>query len=231
MKPALTGGNSRILEADVADDKQSGPELGGNSIILLVAAAASAVYMGWRNPPLFSTRPTEPDYEISQTKSTQDIDARLWQDPFGAVNRSIEDKRSAKIDPDDGHRVADFLAALESGTESTETLLIGVDLPGDPYPEAVETRRRLRYAVLSALHVAKYVPADERHIGYLSTAKPRKPVTVSSEFSQVARPGDGDVLAAGIFGEGIFKLTTKGAAKPQGAADDHKLSVPAIVPF
>ena len=46
----------------MADDKQSGPGLGGNSIILLVAAAASAVYVGWRNPPLFSTRPTEPDY-------------------------------------------------------------------------------------------------------------------------------------------------------------------------
>lgn len=231
MKPALTGGNSRILEADVADDKQSGPGLGGNSIILLVAAAASAVYMGWRNPPLFSTRPTEPDYEISQTKSTQDIDARLWQDPFGAVNRSIENKRGAKIDPDDGHRVADFLAALESGAESTETLLIGVDLPGDPYPEAVETRRRLRYAVLSALHVAKYVPADERHIGYLSTAKPRKPETVASGFLQVTPPADGDALKAGVFGEGVFKVTTNAAAKPQGAADDDKLSVPAIVPF
>ena len=129
----------------MAEERQSGPKLGGNNIILLLAAAASAVYMGWRNPPLFSTRPTEPDYEISQTTST-DVDARLWQDPFGAVNRSIEDKRNAKIDPHHGHRVADFLKSLEGREKSPKTLLIGVDLPGDPYPEAIEARRRLRSA-------------------------------------------------------------------------------------
>ena len=152
------------------EDKQSGSGLGGNSIILLAAAAVSAVYMGWRTPPLFSTRPTEPNYEISQTKSTQDVDARLWQDPFTAVTRGIEDKRNAKIDPNDGHRIEDFLRLLDSSEKPRETLLIGIDLPGDPYPEAVETRRRLRYAVLSALHVAKYVPLDERHIGYFWTS-------------------------------------------------------------
>ena len=215
----------------MADDKQPGPGLGGNSIILLVAAAASAVYMSWRSPPLVSTRPAGSNHEISQTKSTQDIDARLWEDPFGAVNRSIEDKRSAKIDPDDGRRVADFLKSLEGGEKPPEILLIGVTLLGDPYPEAVETRRRLRYAVLSALHVARYVPADERHIGYLSTAKPRKPEAVASGFFEVARPADSDALAAGAFGEGVFKVTTNGTAKPQGAAEDNKLSVPAIVPF
>jgi hypothetical protein len=195
----------------MADDKQSGPGLGGNSIILLVAAAASAVYMGWRSPPLFSTRPTEPDYEISQTKSqtksTQDIDARLWQDPFGAVNRSIQEKRNAKIDPDNGHRIADFLRSLESGEKPPETLLIGVDLPGDPYPEAVETRRRLRYAVLSALHVAKYVPVDERHIGYFWTSeKPTrppapKPETVAFGLLQTTRPADGDTPGGRLWRE------------------------------
>ena len=220
----------------MADDKQSGPGLGGNSIILLVAAAASAVYMGWRSPPLFSTRPTEPDYEISQTKSMQDVDARLWQDPFGAVNRSIEDKQKAKIDPDDGHRVADFRKSLESGAP-TETLLIGIDLPGDPYPEAVETRRRLRYAVLSALHVAKYVPVDERHIGYFRTSeKPEvrpapKPETFASESAHSARLSGGDPPAADASGEGTNKFITSGTAKLEAAADDDELSVPPVVPF
>jgi hypothetical protein len=50
--------------------------------------------------------------------------------------------------------------------------------------------------------VAQYVPADERHIGYLSTSTP-KPKTIASGFLRVAGP----------------------------AADDDKLSVPAIVPF
>lgn len=170
----------------MADDKQSGPGLGGNSIILLVAAAASAVYMGWRSPPLFSTRPTEPNHEISQASSTQDIDARLWQDPFTAVTRGIEDKRNTKVKPEDGHRIADFIKSLGYEGKAPETLLIGVDLPGDPYPEAVETRRRLRYAVLSALQwrntfrsmkgiSATFGPAGKRRVALRHPRKPSLP--------------------------------------------------------
>jgi hypothetical protein len=148
----------------MADDKQPGSGVGG-SVILLVAAAASAVYVGWRSP-LVSTRPAVSDYEINQTMPAQDIDARLWQDPFGAVGRAIEAKRNGKVDPAAGHCLDDFRSLL---SPSDPTLLIGVALPGDPYPEADETRRRLRYAVLSALHVAQYTPVDERHIGYFLT--------------------------------------------------------------
>jgi hypothetical protein len=60
----------------MADDKQPGSGVGG-SVILLVAAAASAVYVGWRSR-LVSTRPAVSDYEINQTMPAQDIDARLW---------------------------------------------------------------------------------------------------------------------------------------------------------
>ena len=44
---------------------------------------------------------------------------------------------------------------------------IGATLPGAPYPEAAETRRRLRYAILAALHTEGYLPTDEKHLGYL----------------------------------------------------------------
>jgi hypothetical protein len=208
----------------MADDKQSGPGLGGSSILVLLAAAASAVYVGWRGVPLVSIRPTEPPFEISQTKGAQDIEARLWQDPFAAVERWIEDRQDQKLDPDAGHSFED----VSKHWRPKPTLFIGVDLPGDPYPEAVETRRRLRYAVLSALHVAKYVPGDERHIGYLSTEGPKlgeteKPETLLSLRFPVARPAGSDPPA-----EGVFKVL-KTAASPREKSvvqSDPPLRVP-----
>jgi hypothetical protein len=232
----------------MADDKQPGSGVGG-SVILLVAAAASAVYVGWRSP-LVSTRPAVSDYEINQTMPAQDIDARLWQDPFGAVGRAIEAKRNGKVDPAAGHCLDDFRSLL---SPSDPTLLIGVALPGDPYPEADETRRRLRYAVLSALHVAQYTPVDERHIGYfLTNEKPApgdnaKQETVASglrlhvaqavghsqrsahsRFFRVAARARDDPPADGI---GTSRAATNCAVKAEETGDNDKPSIPAVVPF
>ena len=44
--------------------------------------------------------------------------------------------------------------------------MIGVTAPGAPYFEDAETRRRLRYAILSGLHLEGYLPENEQHIGY-----------------------------------------------------------------
>jgi hypothetical protein len=101
----------------------------------------------------------------------QDIDARLWQDPIGAVWRDqaqktaeipFRDCASKEALPDDGESYAH---SCPPGIGNGEVVL-GVMLPGAPFPEAEETRRQIRYAVLSALHVKDYVPTDEEHIGY-----------------------------------------------------------------
>jgi hypothetical protein len=216
----------------MADDKQSGSGLSG-SVILLVIAVASAAYVGWRSP-LVSTRPTGGDYDISQTKTAQDIDARLWQDPVGAVERAIEDKRSTKVDPAIGHCFDDFRNQVLG--KSGSTLLLGVALPGDPYPEADETRRRLRYAVLSALHVSEYVPFDERHIGYLlTTEKPRPDSTmkskmVASGFFRIAGQGGTGALADGGIILGNPEPTTNCVEKAEETGPSRP-SVPAIIPF
>ncbi len=51
-------------------------------------------------------------------------------------------------------------------TTSKNIMVLQVMLSGGPYVEDAETRRRSRYAVLSALGVAGYVPWDAEHIGY-----------------------------------------------------------------
>jgi hypothetical protein len=65
----------------MADEKPSGSGLGGNSVIVLLVAAAGALYVGWQKPPLISSRPTDLGAELHDVRSPQDVDARLWQDP------------------------------------------------------------------------------------------------------------------------------------------------------
>ena len=124
---------------------------------MVAFAAVSAVYVAWQPAPLVSSRPTDPAYPAHQLTARQDLDARLWQDPFTAVTRDL-DEESVR-DPEDSR-----LGFDEPQTD--KTLVLAVTLPGAPYPEVAETRRRLRYAVLSALHVAGYAPTDEKHIGH-----------------------------------------------------------------
>jgi hypothetical protein len=111
-----------------------------------------------RNPPLISTRPIEPDYDINQNKIGQAIDARLWEDPFAAVERDREG--NDKLPVHDALHSIDIFKSFVNGGSRRDTLLVGVTLPGAPYPEDAETRRRLRYAVLAAVHTEKYVPEE-----------------------------------------------------------------------
>jgi hypothetical protein len=230
--------------ADMADDKQSGPALGGNSIILLLAAAASAIYVGWRSPPLVSTRPATTDYDINETRTGQDIDTRLWQDPFAAVegDREAKDKSTGRCAL---HSIDEFKGRAYDKGESSNTLVLGVTLPGAPYPEDAETRRRLRYAVLAALHTEGYAPDDEQHIGYFLNNREKSdndanPKAQTSRFMDAdlwpiaasGTPQNGRQNTEGTLAAGSAAPLTSGAAGCKAAADataDRR--VPRIVPY
>src|SRR3954447_23119010 len=86
----------------MADEKQSGGGSGGTGgFIVLMIAAASVVYYGWSNPTLVSTRPTTAERHSQQIEGPQDVYARLWQDPFAAIEQHIEGRK----DPDGRHSV------------------------------------------------------------------------------------------------------------------------------
>ncbi|MGH7059749.1 MAG: hypothetical protein ACREFH_05120 [Stellaceae bacterium] len=129
---------------------------------MAAVAAVGAFYVTWQNPALVSTRPTDAEYQGHAISAGQDIDARLWQDPFDAVARNVEAAGNRSPPPGNG-------SLTDKAEIAEDDLAIAVTLPGAPYPEIAETRRRLRYAVLAALHVAGFMPADEGHIGYLRT--------------------------------------------------------------
>jgi hypothetical protein len=119
--------------------------------------------MAWQQPALVSSRPTEPEYQGHGIRAWQDIDARLWQDPFDAVARNIQAGPDRSPSPSNSHLGDPYLSG------APEDLAIAVTLPGTPYPEIAESRQRLRYAVLAALHARELMPEDEKHIGYFRT--------------------------------------------------------------
>ena len=85
--------------------------------------------------------------------------------------------------PQPGNR---SLAAKTEAAGDDPPLTIAVTLPGAPYPEIAEARRRLRYAVVAALHVAGFMPLDEGHIGYLRTNQSPFPAEKPSAGLQVS---------------------------------------------
>ncbi len=134
--------------------------------LLALMLAAGAIFTPW---PLLGARPDQPLAGV-ESVGAQQAEARLWQDPFSAVAR-----HSGK-NPDDGHTM-DWLgeqAARKCGDEADCAVsALGVLLPGSPYVGAEEFRRRVRYAVVSALGAAGYTPEDAEHIGYVEPGVPR----------------------------------------------------------
>jgi hypothetical protein len=112
----------------------------------------------------------------------QDVDARLWQDPFGAVDAA---RKPAETQPAEtersnaatgrhdipwlarqiGNRPACGNPNGEDTSPCVEVLAILVD--GGPSVGAAERRRRDRYAALSGLMLQGFFPDDPEHIGYV----------------------------------------------------------------
>ena len=77
------------------DSKSSSSSLPGNGLmaVLLVVAGVFLV----REVPLETTRQPVNEVRLSQQQDLQDIDARLWQDPYAAVAKARAE--AAKRDP------------------------------------------------------------------------------------------------------------------------------------
>ena len=165
----------------MAEERPGASFPGGNWVVLAVAAI-SALYVTLQARPLDNLRPPMPPSKI-HTAALQDVEARLWQDPLAAAVSHA--KSGDHEDSGARHTVEGFKASLskprlgDPADKPTEgPLVLAVTVPGGGYAEDVETRRRLRYAVVAALSTERYVPEDEKHIGYidLETNKKREEV-------------------------------------------------------
>ena len=167
----------------MAEEKK--PENSGltTTIPITVVLALLAGLVFTRSLPYQDERPSSHSLQTHYA-AAQDVDARLWQDPFAAVDSVSEEMPVEKVvivaSPDDKTLRLDAVKQVTSllshsldqlykgkkFVSGEDVTLLAVTLPGDSYQEAAEQRMRRRYAVLSALANQGSVPQDEQHIGY-----------------------------------------------------------------
>lgn len=129
--------------------------------ITTVVGLAMALATLWLvREPLHSSRP---EIEPTIGREAELIEARLWQDPIETAVSHQQADRTAQ----QHHNHS--LSAISFSDGETARAHIGVLIiitEGSPYAENHEKRLRDRYAALSALGVACFVPSDEEHVGY-----------------------------------------------------------------
>ena len=159
----------------------SSPEKKSNNLPVPALASllfASLALLVQQFIPLESPRPKAATSEHYLYQSIQDVDARLWQDPFTALTQhdsSLYDTDFCQPQPhhDISALACSIIDAYKKSGDKAVTVL-GVMVFGGPYAENVESRRRTRYAVLSGLAVRNYFPDDAEHIGYFEKSAIRK---------------------------------------------------------
>ncbi|MBO9647152.1 MAG: hypothetical protein J7605_01475 [Variovorax sp.] len=170
------------------ESKSGGSGLPANGMVAVALLIAGALFV--REVPLEATRPPSGEPRVAQHFSLQDIDARLWQDPFGAVARGRAEERKAKPERDPTTidasqrapgRLADEIRRRVVDQKQPVEIL-AVMLGGGPYADSVESRRRVRYAVLAGLGMSNLTPVDNEHLGYYLPVKdPQGKVSVLPE--------------------------------------------------
>jgi hypothetical protein len=129
--------------------------------------------------PLVSKRPTVPNENTIPVIAAQDVDARLWQDPF-----SVAEKQKSLLDAQivankgstESHNISALVELLSKrameNPERERVLLLAVMVDAGPYSEQGESRLRARPAVLEALSESGFVPLDGEHIGFVTADWP-----------------------------------------------------------
>lgn len=140
--------------------------------LIAVVMMASGIIV--KSVPLESRRPVDPERVAFVPAGRQDVDARLWQDPFTAI-RGIKDadsleQRCKKATEDSVHGRRALYEAIAARTRNEHAIsVLAVMVPGGAYFEDGEARRRSRYAVVSALLHTDWEPASEDKLGYVWT--------------------------------------------------------------
>jgi hypothetical protein len=162
----------------MAESNQPTPNIGANGFIWILLAAAGTFFVA-RQVPLEGSRPPITETFIPERTAVQDIDARLWQDPFAAVAETLTRSPELKpeICPKNGikdqqdnetkdRRIEDHCQSPLNKFGAPYPLVLIASVSGAPYSEDREFRRRTRFAVLAGLDAEGFVPKDSQHIGF-----------------------------------------------------------------
>lgn len=134
--------------------------------LIMIALLAGGVLV--KNIPLESSRPTAPERIKFVPTGQQNVQARLWQDPFAAVEAYEAETQLSRSPPSGEPESPDesnVLSPLARG-KLHEATVLAVSISGDSYAESAENRRRYRYAVIAALGFHGFYPEVPNAIGY-----------------------------------------------------------------
>src|SRR5687768_12783318 len=154
--------------AEQQDEKPRLPLAG--LAILVTMIGGLLVYQDFA---LKTSRPVDKEKANYLSLDKDRVQARLWQDPFEAVathrineqKRSRESGKTAGPATIDDLSINDFITRIkESIGTSREVRILPVFVDGSPYSSGAESRLNDRYALISALGAAGYVPESGDHI-------------------------------------------------------------------
>jgi hypothetical protein len=152
----------------------------------VVALFLSTAYL--TQHPFDAWRPSDPDAAKRLQLAYPPVEARLWEDPLGALDRHRQKLASCPKEDKDKPTETTITKASEArasdaacktgqpieGDRFRDSLgdggnvtLIAAMLPGTALVGADELRRRARYATLAGLNVAGFVPDDSERMGML----------------------------------------------------------------
>ncbi|QCY12099.1 hypothetical protein [Pseudomonas sp. MPC6] len=144
------------------DNKGSGINLAfwlpGSAVILSLVVSMFAL----NREPFLEPRPVG-----AQFQAQLPIEARLWQDPFDAVERYRKKLTDSK-NPDAEKVCSPDISPL-SGAKPAPDIMVAL-VEGGPYADEIERRRRMRYALLAGFKNSHRVPDQEQYIHCLRLA-------------------------------------------------------------
>ena len=151
--------------ADRSDEKSKLPLTG--LVALLVAAVSSLIIY---QVPLKTSRPIDKEAEKTASVTIHRVQSRLWQDPFEAVTthlaKETTSRQSRETPPDRSHSFHELIQAITAMGGHLGLIILPVFVDGNPYASGVEARLRDRYAVVSALGTAGYLPESGEYIRF-----------------------------------------------------------------
>ena len=146
----------------------------GNPVpIVMVALLTAGVLV--KVVPLDSGRPTDPDRMKSALMGHQDVEARLWQDPLAAIEKEISTrsgaaKPSSSASASESHSSISLRNVITAELSKDHTVtVLAVSVFGGSFDAGAEWRRRVRFAILSALGSHEYSPENPDALGYYVT--------------------------------------------------------------
>ncbi|MGE8066282.1 hypothetical protein [Pseudomonas sp. NPDC089569] len=145
------------------NNKDSGTNLAfwlpGSAVILSLVISTFAL----TRAPFLEPRPVG-----AQFQAQLPIEARLWQDPFDALER-YRTKLKAISQAEADKLCSPTITRLPGETATPDIMVALVE--GGPYADEVEQRRRMRYALLAGFKNSHRVPAQEQYIHCLRLSR------------------------------------------------------------